>query len=67
MSAAAANPPTQAESKSARKKREKAEQAAKAAATEPTPSAGSDPVDEKAPTTNGDHSSDSPYVKEIQK
>ncbi|PSK45217.1 hypothetical protein B9Z65_2357 [Elsinoe australis] len=67
MSAAAANPPTQAESKSARKRREKAEQAAKAAATEPTPSAGSDPVEEKAPTTNGDHSSDSPYVKEIQK
>ncbi|KAF2219276.1 hypothetical protein BDZ85DRAFT_181362, partial [Elsinoe ampelina] len=55
------------ESKSARKKREKAELAAKSAVAEPTPSATSDPVDDKAPTTNGDHSSESPYIKELQK
>ncbi|PNS14523.1 hypothetical protein CAC42_3809 [Sphaceloma murrayae] len=67
MSAVTTNPPPQTESKSARKKREKAEQASKVAATETTPSAASDPVEEKAPTVNGDHSNDSAYVKEIQK
>ncbi|KAF4556807.1 Hypothetical protein D9617_1g086890 [Elsinoe fawcettii] len=67
MSDAVTNPPAPTESKSARKKREKAELAAKTAAAEPTPSATSDPVEEKPATTNGDNSSDSPYVKEIQK
>lgn len=62
---AATAPLVQTESNTARKKREKAEQAAKAAAGTSTPAVSVDA--ETAPATNGDNSSESPYVKELQK
>ena len=63
----AAAPLAQTESNTARKKRVKAEQAAKATSTEVAPSTSSEPAEDKAPHPNGDHPSDSAYIKELQK